>query len=159
MELEKEIHQNIGFASEYQKLSVNILYSASWLDSFISRKLKPFGLTIQQFNVLRILRGQLPEPATINTLIERMIDKSSNASRLVDRLQHKELVERCSNTVDKRSVHVKITHKGLDLLSTIDQHTASFEEAIHHLPEKEARELNRLLDKMRGNGKEMINKN
>ena len=156
MDLEKEIRQNIKFQSEYQKLSVNILYSASWLDILISRKLKPFGLTIQQFNVLRILRGQLPEPATINTLIERMIDKSSNASRLVDRLQQKELVERINSTVDKRSVHVKITLKGLDLLSTIDQYTASFEEVLRHLPENEARELNRLLDKMRGNGNEGI---
>ena len=150
MELEKEIRQTVKFQSEYQKLSVNILYSASWLDILISRKLKPYGLTIQQFNVLRILRGQLPEPATINPLIDRMIDKSSNASRLVDRLQQKELVDRCSNTVDKRSVHVKITEKGLELLKLIDQKAASFEEALTHLPEKEAKELNRLLDKMRG---------
>ena len=153
MELEKEIRQNVKFQSEYQKLSVNILYSASWLDILISRKLKPYGLTIQQFNVLRILRGQLPEPATINTLIDRMIDKSSNASRLVDRLQQKELVDRCSNTVDKRSVHVKITEKGLELLKVIDNVASSFEEVLHHLPEKEAKELNRLLDKMRGGEK------
>ncbi len=152
MDLEKEIRQNIKFQSEYQKLSVNILYSASWLGILISRKLKPFGLTIQQFNVLRILRGQFPEPATINTLIERMIDKSSNASRLVDRLQHKALVDRCVSTTDKRSVHVKITAKGLDLLKVIDQHTRSFEEGIRHLSEEEAREMNLLLDKMRGNG-------
>ena len=78
-----------------------------------------------------------------------MIDKSSNASRLVDRLQQKELVDRCSNTVDKRSVHVKITEKGLELLKVIDNVASSFEEVLHHLPEKEAKELNRLLDKMR----------
>jgi len=150
MEIEKEIKQNIKFSSEYHKLTVNILYTASWLGVEHATKLKPFGLTTQQFNILRILRGQLPNPATINMLIERMIDKSSNASRLVDRLQEKGFVKRCTSESDKRSVNVQITEKGLITLKQIDELALSFDESLKTLSKEEAQELNRLLDKLRG---------
>ena len=149
MEIEKEIKQNLKFNSEFQKLSVNILYTASWLGIMFARKLKPYGLTLQQFNVLRILRGQLPEPATVNMIIDRMIDKSSNASRLVDRLLQKGLVERCINTVDKRSVNVIITEKGLALLTTIDANSKNLVDELKTLSKDEAETVNRLLDKLR----------
>lgn len=150
MEIEKEIKQTVKFSSEYQKLTVNILYTASWIGVMHSRNLKPFGLTTQQFNLLRILRGQHPKPATVNMLIERMIDKSSNASRLVDRLQEKGLVNRCTSDSDKRSVNVQITDNGLERLKQIDDQALVFEETLRTLSKDEARELNRLLDKLRG---------
>lgn len=150
MELEKEIKQHAKFTSEYHKLSVNILYSASWLSIMHARKLKPFGLTLQQFNLLRILRGQHPEPATVNMLIERMIDKSSNASRLVDRLAQKGLVKRTICENDKRSVNVKINDKGLEILKKIDSEINLLDEELRSLTKEEAKRLNQLLDKMRG---------
>ena len=149
MEIEKEIKQNIGFHSEFQKLSVNILHTASWLGIMIARRLKPYGLTMQQYNVLQILRGQHPEPATVNMLIDRMIDKSSNASRLVERLLQKKLVDRCTSSVDKRSVNVMITEKGLELLKTIDDNSIDLDEGSTLLSKEEAKTVNKLLDKMR----------
>jgi DNA-binding MarR family transcriptional regulator len=150
MELEKEIKQTAKFASEYQKLVVNILYTASWLDVINNRRLKPYGITTNQYNILRILRGQLPNPATVNMLIERMIDKSSNASRLVERLRLKGYVSRCVNAEDKRAVNVMITEKGLALLKEMDAEQHSFEKILHTLSKQEAAEINMLLDKLRG---------
>jgi DNA-binding MarR family transcriptional regulator len=150
MEIEQEIKQTVRFRSEYHKMAVNILYTAAWLESWNTRKLKPFGLTPQQFNVMRILRGQFPKPATINLLIERMIDKSSNASRLVDRLQQKGFVNRVTNEADKRSVNVLITEKGLAVLKSIDDRPGMLEENLYKISEEEARHMNNLLDKLRG---------
>jgi DNA-binding MarR family transcriptional regulator len=150
MEIEKEIKQNLKFSSEYQKVAVNILYTASWLSTHHAKALKPFGLTPQQFNLLRILRGQHPEPATINLLIDRMIDKSSNASRLVDRLLEKEFVSRCVSEADKRAVNVTITEKGLNVLSQIDKKSESLELPLRNISQEEAIQLNQLLDKLRG---------
>lgn len=149
MKIEDEIKQSVKFASEYQKIAVNILYTASWINAHHSHILKGYGVTPQQFNLLRILRGQHPRPATVNLLIERMLDKSSNASRLVDRLSQKGLVERCANEADKRSVNVIITEKGLGLLSKIDTESDLLEKNLHTLTSAEAQELNRLLDKLR----------
>ncbi len=149
MEIEKEIKQTIQFSSEFHKLSVNLLFTASWLGVQHAKKLKPYGITSQQFNLLRILRGQHPNPATVNMLIERMIDKSSNASRLVDRLQQKGLADRCTSDSDKRSVNVRITEKGLQILKEIDDQTALLESSLNSLTKEEATELNRLLNKLR----------
>lgn len=150
MELEKEIKQVNKFTSEYQKLFVNILYTASWLDVLSNRRLKPYGITTHQYNILRILRGQHPHPATVNMLIERMIDKSSNASRLVERLRIKGYVSRCTNESDKRAVNVMITEKGLDLLKKMDEEQKTFEKVLHTITKQEAAEMNVLLDKLRG---------
>lgn len=150
MEIEKEIKQTVKFSSEYHKMAVNLLYTASWIDIQHTRLLKPFGLTPQQFNLLRILRGQHPKPATINMLIDRMIDKSSNASRLVDRLLAKKFVSRCTSENDKRSVNVTITAEGLEVLKQIDMQYHIMEAPMKNLTEKEAVLLNQLLDKLRG---------
>ena len=150
MELEKEIKQTTKFTSEYHKLTVNILYTASWIGMSHARKLKPYELTTQQFNILRILRGQHPKPATINLLIDRMIDKSSNASRLVDRLEDKGFVSRCTSDEDKRSVNVAITEKGLATLKQIDDRSTEFEEEMKSISVEEARQVNILLDQLRG---------
>ncbi|MFM7176640.1 MAG: MarR family winged helix-turn-helix transcriptional regulator [Bacteroidota bacterium] len=150
MDIEKEIGQSVSFKSDLQRAAVNILYTASWLNMKNTETLKPFDLTPQQFNVLRILRGHHPKPATVNLLMQRMLDKSSNASRLVDRLLEKGFVTRETNRQDKRAVDVYISHKGMDVLDNIDNTFGLLESHLDHLSESEARMLSDLLDKMRG---------
>jgi DNA-binding MarR family transcriptional regulator len=149
MEIDDEIKQG-KFRSEYQKLIINVGFTSSWMERVASCKLKNFKLTPQQFNVLRILRGQRGNPATINLLTERMIDKSSNASRLVDKLVKKNLVNRQECPSDRRQVDVMITEKGLYLLSKIDKEEEQWLGEFKGLSVAEAKELNRLLDKLRG---------
>lgn len=147
--LEAEIQQK-KFSSEYHKMVLNIVYTGIWITSLNSERFKKYKLTPQQFNILRILRGQYPNPATVNLLIERMLDKMSNASRLVDKLKAKGLVERKINVNDRRACDVIITKKGLDLLDLIDEDQKKWEEPYSTLTKTEAKELNRLLDKLRG---------
>ena len=149
MRLEDEIKQQ-SFRSEYQKLVVNLIFTGSWMSFRTHEMLKPFKLTTQQYNILRILRGQHPNPATVNLLIERMMDKMSNASRIVDRLVIKKLVERKLKADDRRCVDVLITDKGLKLLDKIGESEKLFENQFEVLTVKEAKELNKLLDKLRG---------
>ena len=149
MQIEKEIKQD-KFKNEYHKLSVNILYTGSWLSIKNQVHLKPFSLTYQQYNILRILRGQYPNPATVSLLIDRMLDKMSNASRLVEKLRQKKLVERRTCKKDRRAVDVIITEKGLHLLTEIETHDPEWEKVFTALTVAEAKELNNLLDKLRG---------
>jgi DNA-binding MarR family transcriptional regulator len=149
MEIGKEIKQS-KFRNEYQKLLINILFTSGWLSAKHACNLKPFGISAQQFNILRILRGQYPKPATVNLLIERMLDKNSNASRLVEKLRLKKLVERATCPDDRRAVNVLITQKGLDLLDEIDKQDSTFMKELKNITEKEAEQINTLLDKLRG---------
>ena len=149
MKLEEEIKQK-KFRNEYHKLAVNILYTHGWLLNNQAAFLKSHGLTSAQFNILRILRGQYPNPATINLLKERMLDKMSDTSRLVERLKQKDLVEREICPADRRRVEVVITKKGLKLLEDIDKHDDEIDQAFKKLNLSEARTVNQLLDKMRG---------
>ncbi len=149
MRIEDEIKQK-KFRSENQKLIVNLLLTGSWISFKSYEMLKPFQLTTQQYNVLRILRGQYPEPATINLLIDRMMDKMSNASRIVDRLETKKLVERKLKAEDRRCVDVMITEKGIKLLEKIGEREKEYENNLFNLTAKEAKLLNGLLDKLRG---------
>lgn len=114
MKLEDEIVQK-NFRSEAHKLGVNIIFTFNWVDNFHSCLMKRYGLTSQQFNILRILRGQYPSPANIKLLRERMLDKMSDASRIVEKLRTKGFVERNTNESDRRACDVIITQKGLDL--------------------------------------------
>ncbi len=148
MRIEKAIKQN-KFTSEYQKLTVNIAYTNSYITQILSRYLKPYDLTMQQFNVLRIVRGNTPNPVSINAIGERMIDKMSNASRLVDKLHKKELVMREKCERDKRQVDVSLTEKGSEVLSALDQELSEFDKNFHILNIDEAIMLNKLLDKLR----------
>jgi DNA-binding MarR family transcriptional regulator len=148
MELEKEIAQK-SFKSERHKAMVNIIYTYFWANNLTRNDFNNYDITPQQFNILRILRGQFPNPSTINLLKERMLDKMCDASRMVDRLKQKELIERCVNKKDRRSVDIVISQKGLDLLSRIDVELDQ-EKLMKHLSEEEARQLNTLLDKLRG---------
>lgn len=148
MTIEEEIKVK-SFKSEYHRVIVNLLYTCGWLNNQHNDLLKPFGLSMQQYNVLRILRGSHPNPASVNTIIDRMLDKSSNASRLVEKLRQKELIKRTACPNDRRQVDVSITKKGLELLSLIDNEMDMFESKFKTLSKSEARELNTLLDKLR----------
>lgn len=147
MGLEEDIKQK-KFINEHHKAVVNIIFTNNWINTIHARFLKQYGISPQQFNILRILRGQFPSPATVNLLIERMLDKMSNASRLVEKLRVKELVERQQNGQDRRAVDVLITQKGLDLLEVLDKNMDILNMA-GDITKTEALELNRILDKMR----------
>ncbi|MCR4417219.1 MAG: MarR family transcriptional regulator [Ignavibacteria bacterium] len=149
MKLEDEIKQS-SFRNEYHKLAVNIIYTHSWLMNKIYELLDEYDLTPQQFNLLRILRGQYPQPASISLLKERMLDKMSDASRLVERLISKGLVERNICPEDRRKAEVKITKKGLKLLEKIDAANDEMDNYLKNLSAQEAKQLNYLLDKLRG---------
>ncbi len=148
MKLESEIKQS-RFKNEYQKLSVNIIYTSNWLSHHHVRHCKDYGITPEQFNILRILRGQHSKPATVNLLIDRMLNKMSNASRLVEKLRKKGLVERQINAADRRACDVVITAKGLDLLKRLDKAEKEWQKIISHLSVNEAKTINNLLDKLR----------
>jgi DNA-binding MarR family transcriptional regulator len=149
MSLEEEIHQK-KFRNEFHKLGVNLIYTHNWLLARYSDVFKRFDITEQQFNVLRILRGAHPEPLPVNTLKERMLDKMSDASRLVERLRIKGFVKRSECAEDRRKVDVLITEPGLSLLREIDKFENEFDKCFIELSESEAQTINYLLDKLRG---------
>ncbi len=149
MKLEDEIKQE-KFKSEFHKLAVNIIYTHSWLNYHQVQILNRFNLTPQQYNILRILRGQHPNPATVNLLKERMLDKMSDTSRLVERLRIKDLVERKNCKEDRRRAEVIITEKGLKVLQELDILEDKFQSIFINIGEDDAKVVNDLLDKIRG---------
>jgi len=149
MKLEDEIKQS-KFKNEFQKLAVNIFYTHGWLVSKHSDIMKKFGLTTSQYNILRILRGQHPNSAPISLLKERMLDKMSDASRLVERLRNKGLLSRKTCKEDRRRVNVLISKKGLNLLANLDKFEIELETHLSNLTDVEAKKANTLLDKIRG---------
>ncbi len=149
MRLEEEIKQKI-FSSPYHRLTVNILFTASWLNTQTIRVLKPFGITPQQYNVLRILRGQNNKPASVGLIQDRMLDKSSNASRLIDKLVEKKLIDRKTCPGDRRQVDIMINQKGLELLSVVEPHIHQMDNVFKTMSEEEARVAGELIDKLRG---------
>jgi DNA-binding MarR family transcriptional regulator len=149
MKLEEEIKQK-KFRNEYHKLAVNLIFTHGWFVEKQSKVFNDYGITSTQFNILRILRGQYPKPASINLLKERMLEKMSDVSRLVDRLLKKGWVDRqvCPN--DRRKAEVVITNDGLDLLESIDKRDSEIDSALKGINKKEAAYINELLDKLRG---------
>ena len=148
MRLEEELKQE-KFQSEHQKALLNILFTSNWLDADSARILKPFGISSQQYNVLRILKGQGDNAISVNNIMSRMIDRMSNASRLVEKLRKKELIERVTCEHDRRQVDVKITSKGLDLLKESGKEMNKFDQMKSKLSKTEAQTLNLLLEKIR----------
>ena len=148
MSLEDDIKQE-KFQNEHQKASINILYTGNWLYNINASWLKKFGITPEQFNVLRILRGNHPQTMMLAEITQRMLDKNSNCTRLVEKLRQKNLVNReiCEN--NRRQVDISITDKGLQLLKKIDADTPDWNKSIEKLSKTEAKELNRILDKLR----------
>lgn len=148
MDLEKEIKTN--FENDYHKVIVNTIYTYGWVTDLLRQRLSKHQITMQQYNILRILRGQHPNPATINVLKDRMLDKMSDASRIVERLVQKGLVNRCINQKDRRAVDIIIKEKGLDLLKLLDPVITPIDVLKNNLSEDEVQQLNYLLDKLRG---------
>ena len=148
MEIDKEINSN-KFENNHQKSIVNLIYTYGWITNLLRQQLSRYDITLQQYNVLRILRGQRPNPATINLIKERMLDKMSDASRIVDRLVQKELVDRTVNTNDRRAVDILITNKGIDILSKLDAELLFDQILNEDFNNTDAGILSDLLDKMR----------
>ena len=149
MKLEEEIRQS-KFKSEHHKLAINIIYTSNWLIAHHAKHLKEYDLTPEQFNLLRILRGQHPKPATVNLIIERMLNKMSNASRLVEKLRKKGLVARSTSEEDRRACDVMITKKGLNILTELDKDEKELNNMTQGVSDLEAQKINSLLDKIRG---------
>jgi DNA-binding MarR family transcriptional regulator len=143
-DLSKEINSN--FESEQQKALLNIIFTSHWITNLQNEFFKAFGLSPQQYNILRILRGA-NQPLKVQTIKSRMIDRSPNVTRLTDKLIDKSLIERLNCKTDRRVVHIKITQKGLNLLTDIP--SKPFFKLTSNISKDEARHLNILLDKLR----------
>lgn len=150
MSIEKEIQQQQNFRNYYQKAIVNILFSSSWLHEKIKNFLEVGDITPQQYNILRILRGS-KQPISTLQIRERMLDRMSDTSRIVDRMLKKGLVEKSVHSTDKRLVDVTISELGLSILDKLDSKNDELDNIMQSLTPEEAMILNRLLDKMRNN--------
>lgn len=148
MSIEEEVKQS-KFENEFQKAAINVMFTSGWLYNTNAARLKVFDITPEQFNVLRILRGSHPKPMMLAEITCRMIDRSSNATRLVEKLRQKGMVKRelCKN--NRRQVDIVITGKGLSLLNEIDKSADQWLNTLKSITKTEALELNRILDKLR----------
>lgn len=149
MSIDQDIQQ-AHFRNTHQKALINVLYSHGWVMERIKSLLAAEDITPQQFNILRILRGSFPVPLSTLQIRERMLDKMSDTSRIVDRLIAKNLVQKSTNPTDKRLVDVLITEKGQQLLHKLDVRDAEMDNILGNLSEEEAQQLSNLLDKARG---------
>jgi len=147
MALENEINQR-KFRSEYQKARINIIYTYNWMTEKVNSIFEEYDITPQQFNILRILRGEGNALSTMQ-IRQRMLDKMSDTSRIVDRLLKKGLVKKSPNAVDRRLVDVVITQKGKKLLEKMDPFEDYADKIMNNLSEEETKTLNNLLDKLR----------
>jgi len=147
MSLEKDIHQP-KFKTEYQKVRVNLIFTYNWVMEQSRKFFEKADLTPQQFNILRILRGA-GKPISTLQIRQRMLDKMSDTSRIVDRLIKKDLVQKVTCKSDRRLVDVTISDKGLQLLESLDFLNEQMDADLNGLSTAEAKTLNHLLDKMR----------
>lgn len=147
MTLEDDINQH-AFRSEYQKSALNLIYTFNWVNEKINKQFEPFDITQQQFNILRILRGA-GQPLSTLQIRQRMLDKMSDTSRIVDRLVKKGMVKKTICREDRRLVDVLLTDKGKKLLQTMDGLNGDMDAIFKSLDNEEARQLNFLLDKIR----------
>jgi len=134
------------FPNNKVKATLNILYTANWISSHQNAFFKPYGISPQQFNILRILKGA-QKPLKVQTIKERMVERSPNATRLMDKLYAKGFISRGHCPEDRRVVYIEITKKGLDQLKIISQQLK--EDLLENLTEIEAEQLSDLLDKIR----------
>jgi DNA-binding MarR family transcriptional regulator len=149
MKLEDEIKQTKPFRNEIQKLILNISFTSSWINTAMSAKLKSFDISPSQYNVLKILKGKHPKAYCNQDIVERMIDKASNVTRIVDKLEKKLLAIRTESVIDKRSVQITISDKGLELIERIE---ASLETSVSGLMAfdiAKAKLMNDWLDELR----------
>jgi len=132
-----------------QKAALNILYTAWWLKTIISKELKEYGLTHEQYNVLRILKGKHPEQMCVRDIASRMIEKSSNVPRIIDRLELKKLAKRNTSTHDKRETAITITQAGLNMLEITTSKIDKLYSETVPISEQSALQLNGLLEELR----------
>ena len=147
MGIEHDIQQ-ASFRNEFQKMGINLLFTANWLNEQIGKMLSEEGVTQQQYNILRILRGSATPLSTLK-IRERMLDKMSDTSRIVDRLIAKELVLKNTCEKDKRLVDITLSPKGLDLVDQLDQYNERIDALLKGINESEAQMMNQILDKIR----------
>lgn len=150
VKLEQAIQSN-KFINEMQKASLNILYTAWWLKTKMSSELKEYGLTHEQYNVLRILKGKFPEQMCVKDISCRMIEKSSNVPRIIDRLEIKKLVKRENSANDRRETVITLTQSGITILGATTEKINSLMEETLQINKNDALHLNSLLEKLRGN--------
>ncbi len=149
MRIEEAIQQTKPFRNSWHKAIVNILYTNNWIEEQIKTELKPYGITMQQYNVLRVLKGA-GKPISTSVIRERLLDKMADTSRMVDRLHQKGLVLRKACNHDKRLVDVSISPEGEKLLASLKAVNPGLDDILRNLTEEEAEILNNLLDKARG---------
>ena len=147
MSLENDIHQP-KFRNEYHKMTVNLIYTYNWVIEHSRKFFDRADLTPQQFNILRILRGA-GQPLSTLQIRQRMLDKMSDTSRIVDRLLKKALVKKVVCKTDRRLVDVTISEKGLKLLEKLDEYSDEMDAFLQSISEEEAKVMNQLLDKLR----------
>ena len=147
MGIEQDISQ-AKFRSEYQKATINLIFTFNWMNEQIKKMLDQYDITPQQFNILRILRGA-GKPISTLQIRQRMLDKMSDTSRIVDRLIKKDLVKKVVCEGDRRLVDVSISENGLQLLGRIDSHQEAMDSVFKNLDEEQAITLNKLLDRIR----------
>ena len=147
MDIQEDINQS-KFRNEHQKAGINLIYTFNWMTEQMKNLFEKHGLTSQQFNILRILRGA-GQPLSTLQIRQRMLDKMSDTSRIVDRLILKGLVKKVTSKIDKRLVDVSITDKGKKLLTKLDSHEEEMDAVLSNLTENDAKTLNKLLDKIR----------
>ena len=149
MKIEEEIKQT-SFRNQRIKALINLTFTSNYIEENLRKRLEPFGITLQQFNVLRILRGQYPKFVSNVLIKERMIDKMPDTSRLIDRLEIKGFVEKFPCKKDRRLVDIRISESGLALLKETDAMEMTFDDLLENFTEEDATQLNELLDKIRG---------
>ncbi len=150
MKLQQTIKQSKPFRNLYHQTTVNLLFTGRWIFNLHNELFKTYGLTMQQYNILRILKGQNKKPSTIKLIHERMLDKMSDTSRIVEGLRKKGYLIRELNANNRRQVDILITQKGLDILNTIEEEgSETMDNFLSGLNLVETEQLNILLDKLR----------
>ncbi len=146
--LERLIKQTVPFKSDYIKAELGLIYLSSLLSNQNFQYYKQFNLSPQQYNILRILRGQFPRAINISSIKERMLDRMSDVSRIAERLCRMGLIIKQPNVIDKRNADITISEKGLDLLKIIDENAVHERSLISHYTAEEVQDLNALIDKL-----------
>lgn len=137
------------FFSERHRAILNVLYTAYWFKSQTSAALKPFGITIEQFNALRILKGKHPDAMCVKDIASRLIERNSNVPRIMDKLVQKQLISRSTSTQDKRETLHQLTDRGLERLEKMSQRIEQLDNEVLGIDEAEAKTLHMLLEKSR----------
>lgn len=138
------------FTDEYHRATINVIFTANWLTNVLEERARAHDVTLHQFNVLRILRGRHPEASTNNQIRERMVERKSDVSRIVNRLVSKGLIHRSKCEWDGRAVALTITEQGLQVLEQLEEPMLLADILPHRLTTEECKQLNTLLNKMRG---------